>query len=281
MPCHWNPSRWLACAAGCLVFVGNVAAQDEERLVKKPKPAPESPAAEPGTAPGKASDSKRGGSKSPQEKDAPTGESLKDDLLDLLLGPKKEEKKKSAEPTGIDPLDSAIEGMRSAQKRMLEKDAGEKTREIQRQVLEDLEKLIQQAKQPPPSPPSGSPPPSGNNDDPDQSPQDSSQPKTNPQPMPENAPSTGESSKSRTENEEKSKESSDESREAKEREAQLARRRDFVKDVWGHLPPAVRQKLLNVADERALPRYDELVRRYFESIAEQGRNDSPPANRRR
>ena len=50
-------------------------------------------------------------------------------------------------------------------------------------------------------------------------------------------------------------------------EGDVARRQNLVKEVWGHLPPAVRQEMLNVYSEQFLPQYDDMVRRYFAALA--------------
>ena len=38
--------------------------------------------------------------------------------------------------------------------------------------------------------------------------------------------------------------------------------------VWGHLPPSIREKLTNVSTDQMLPQYRDLIRRYYESLAE-------------
>lgn len=48
----------------------------------------------------------------------------------------------------------------------------------------------------------------------------------------------------------------------------------YVKDAWGHLPPAMRQQLLNIYTEKFLPQYEDQVRRYYEALAEK-KNQSP------
>jgi hypothetical protein len=42
------------------------------------------------------------------------------------------------------------------------------------------------------------------------------------------------------------------------------------KDVWGVLPPELRDEMLNVFKEEPLPARDELVRRYYKAVAEKG-----------
>jgi hypothetical protein len=50
----------------------------------------------------------------------------------------------------------------------------------------------------------------------------------------------------------------------------LERRANLPTSVWGHLPPRVRAEIENSYNERFLPKYDELVRRYYEALATQG-----------
>jgi hypothetical protein len=47
----------------------------------------------------------------------------------------------------------------------------------------------------------------------------------------------------------------------------LERRANLPTSVWGHLPPRVRAEIENSYNERFLPKYDELVRRYYEALA--------------
>lgn len=168
---------------------------------------------------------------------------------------------------GKNPLDSAIEGMRAAQNQIADKETGKSTREIQEQVIKDLEKLIEQAKNPPKSPQSPNSSSQSQNSKSQNRQNSSSSKSSRNQQQAKNGADQAEGQRTEAD---KAKESSDETRAAREREAELARRRDLIKDVWGHLPPALRQKLLNVASEKSLPKYDELVRRYFESLAEEG-----------
>lgn len=258
----------------CAVFEASLARGDDAPASPPSKPAPLQPAPSEPEAKPKADPA--------PERKTDLRDDLKgltEDLFDLVVGPKKDKKDgalKPSAPTGEkDPIESAIEGMRNAQKRIAEKDTSAKTREVQEQVVKDLEKLIEQAKKPPQSPP----PQSQNSQDQNQNPQDRKQGqgrKNSPQPEDgqkteeEKQSDSGEAPGRQKSESEKARESSDEARAAREREAEMARRRDLVKDVWGHLPPALRQKLLNVSSDKSLPKYDELIRRYFESLAEEG-----------
>ena len=52
-----------------------------------------------------------------------------------------------------------------------------------------------------------------------------------------------------------------------------ARRVAIIKDVWGHLPPHVREAMLNSLGEKYLPKYEELVKKYYEDLAEKNRKN--------
>ena len=50
---------------------------------------------------------------------------------------------------------------------------------------------------------------------------------------------------------------------------------EIVRDAWGHLPPRLRDQILNAGSDRYLPEYDSLVRRYFESLAQPNQPAEP------
>jgi hypothetical protein len=50
-------------------------------------------------------------------------------------------------------------------------------------------------------------------------------------------------------------------------DGEVQRRRNLATSVWGHLPPRLRDKMEGAFSERFLPQYDDLVRRYYESLA--------------
>lgn len=46
------------------------------------------------------------------------------------------------------------------------------------------------------------------------------------------------------------------------------RKRIMIQQVWGHLPPALQRRVLTAAEEKPIPKYQRLVQRYFEALAE-------------
>ena len=50
---------------------------------------------------------------------------------------------------------------------------------------------------------------------------------------------------------------------------EAARKKKLEMDVWGHLPPHLRDRMLNNYGERMLPRYQQMVKQFYEALSEQ------------
>jgi hypothetical protein len=55
----------------------------------------------------------------------------------------------------------------------------------------------------------------------------------------------------------------------------LPRLPDVYKDVWGHLPEKMRQEMDLYFREQFMPRYSDLLRQYYSSLAERGGKSNP------
>lgn len=184
--------------------------------------------------------------------------------------------KGTADAKGDDALDRAIRGMRDAGRRIEEEELDGETHDIQEKVVAELDELIRQLKR--------RPPPSQQNKPQNEDQQDQQNQKQNKkQQQPQNSAqqkqksqqkqggSKQQQSKGEQSKEEKSQESSDKLRNEKTKTAEEQRREKLDRDVWGHLPPSLREKLLNVSSEKFLPKYEEMVRSYYEALAERNR----------
>lgn len=60
-----------------------------------------------------------------------------------------------------------------------------------------------------------------------------------------------------------------------ESKAAMPRVPDVYKEVWGHLPEKMRQELDLYFRDRFMPRYSELLRQYYSSLAERGEKANP------
>ena len=49
---------------------------------------------------------------------------------------------------------------------------------------------------------------------------------------------------------------------------------DLSKDVWGHLPEALRQQMDAYARETFMLKYQDLLRQYYATLAEKGRKEA-------
>src|SRR5262245_44605927 len=189
-----------------------------------------------------------------REEKAPVAED--DDDLEKAL----QAQKGAAERT--DRLEHAIAGMWSAQKRIAGSDTGIETRRIQEGVVNDLEDLLAQLKK---QQNQGNRNSSSNSNQRNQ--RGKSQPgRGNPQDAdPQN-------SRRRDDNATDSQELSDA---ARAKAAEDARRSQMIKDVWGHLPPHLREAMRHALTETYLPKYDDLVKKYYEALAQKNRKRAP------
>ncbi len=169
----------------------------------------------------------------------------------------------------------------AARKALEEKRTDEKTRATQQQVVEDLEKLIELLKKSSPPPNDSDPPPNSNpNSHPQSRPDSGSSSSSSADPRknsgsqsaagdaPSESPANADGGKNR-EQPEDAEERHGESRAAK---ARAERKQRLESDVWGHLPPALREKLLSNYGERMLPQYEEFVRKFYDALSEPTRS---------
>lgn len=169
----------------------------------------------------------------------------------------------STEDDGL--LERVVRGMREAGTRLESNDTGEETRKLQQQVVQSLDELLkaaQQQQQQSQSSASQSPKP--------QPPGAGQQPKPQQPPQTGAAQPAGEGGGQQTRSDDAA-ESTERADRGVLREAEIKQRLRLTKDVWGHLPPNLRQQLLNVYSEKHLPQYEELIRAYYEALAEQSR----------
>ncbi len=166
-------------------------------------------------------------------------------------------------------LERAINGMWNAKKRVVGRDTGRQTQEIQNQVVKDLEELLallkkqQQNRQNNPQP----------NRDQDQNGDQSANQRQKTQKGqgdPQNSSSKNDPQGGRR-NEGKSSDSQERTDPARAAAAEEARRARMIKDVWGHLPAHLRTAMQNAFNENYLPKYEDLVKKYYEALAEKNR----------
>ncbi len=165
------------------------------------------------------------------------------------------------------PLKSIAAGMQNAQDRLHHGDTGDQTRAIQQRVVDDLQKAIDEAKKQPPQTPSGNPSQGGAS-----SGKESQDQNADHRSGPENMQSQPASDRGAGPRSARKPASGKPSPTAITSPAATIRR-SLLRDVWGHLPPALRERVPADFGETVLPAYDELVRRYFEALLD---DSSPP-----
>ncbi|MEI8379327.1 MAG: hypothetical protein WCJ09_04305 [Planctomycetota bacterium] len=188
----------------------------------------------------------------------------------------------AAEKEKENKLDRITKGMRNAGEKLDGDETGEETRKVQKQVIKDLDDLINQLQNPPPSGGGGGGG-GGASSRAGKSGQGQMQKmqakgqlgkseQAKGQMGSQNAQLNKSGGKDRKDAQ-GSDERTDSERKAAEEEA---RKKKLEMDVWGHLPPHMREQLLNTYGERMLPKYQQLVKQFYESLSEQS---NPPPRR--
>jgi hypothetical protein len=232
----------LACllAITCLRADDPPSGQTEPPVRLKKKAKPQSPASEPKKTPAPQNDPKRPGD------------------------PKKKEEAKDEPDVTAAELEEKIDEIRNrlsrnlheAEERLHKKDPGEKTQLVQRDIVKDLDELIDQTKR--------------QQQQQQQSSSSSSQSQSQRQRMrarqrqqstsqsqevasqPQNQPGTG-------------------ARGGNSNADKMSRLSDVYKDIWGHLPETLRQEMEQYSREQFMAKYNDLLKQYYATIAEKGR----------
>ena len=168
--------------------------------------------------------------------------------------------------TTDDPLERVISQMRVAEERISQRDTGAETQSLQRNIVDDLDKLIEIAQQQSRQQRSS---PNQQQQQQDDSSQQSKQEQSQ-QPQPSQQQGATSAQGVTQQQNDQAEQSTQRDDQADEIEIDLQTRNRLITEFWGHLPPAIRQRLLNIREEKDLPKYSDLVRQYFEALAEQG-----------
>lgn len=178
-----------------------------------------------------------------------------------------------------DELDETVAAMREVSQRLDDQLLSADTEQLQKGIVTNIDALIEKLQSlPPPSSSNTNSQSDQNSEEQNQTtekqPQSGSQPESQEAPQ-EQAGADSSAGSGQQPQAGKAGESSEQNlREARERATALARRRALVDEVWGHLPPTMRERLLNIQGEKLLPEYEDLIRRYYESLAEPDRKRS-------
>jgi hypothetical protein len=189
-------------------------------------------------------------------------------------------------PTDVDvakTIERIKEDADKASKNLGDKDPGVKTQQLQKEVMKRIDDLIRKAQQPPPM-----------NDN-------STSSNSNPAPMPMGSDSSA--AAQRKERRQKNALANNGGTQPKDRTTAPMPRldpspslgstrpmtdmnepfratmplriTDRFKDAWGHLPEKVRQEVDLYFREQFMPRYSELLRQYYSSLAERNSRSDP------
>ena len=206
----------------------------------------------------------------PQEPSAKNAESK---VEPAPSAPESVDSRQPDEADAPDPLAvlETLAQMRKAEKRLTDSDTGEQTRAAQQDVLDNLDKLIDRAQQQENR---------RNQRRQQQQNQQSSQQQQSQQNQSQSSQQSGgqdstqrnrqQSGGGRRQSGENSQDATATVETGEAVDAKLARQRQvLIQEIWGHLPPRLRNRVLNLNDEKFLPKYEDLIRNYFRAISEE------------
>lgn len=173
---------------------------------------------------------------------------------------------KSQASDTLSAVEQTIEKMREVKSRVGKKETGSKTQAMQKDILSSLDALIQMAEQ-------------------QQQQQREQQKKQKQKQQQQQKQRSQEQPKQSQQGKQQQKEQGqqptpdgrrkddgqDSSTKIEERAvaaAELAKRKVVLQQVWGHLPERLRERVLNMSDDKYLPKYENLIKKYFEALAE-------------
>lgn len=156
--------------------------------------------------------------------------------------------------------------MQHVERRLASEDVGSQTQAQQQQILDQLARLIEQAQQPSqPDHASNQTPQMANRDQQDQQSQEQDSGSSKPQEQQGDGQTTGRRPAGQP------LDSEEGVRESDIKQADPQTRSELIKNAWGHLPPHLREAMLNVPTGEYLPQYAPLIELYFKRLAEQYR----------
>lgn len=149
-----------------------------------------------------------------------------------------------------DPLTSIGRQMRRVEDLIMQRNTSESTQRMQQEIVDELaqiiEKLQKQTSQNQSSKPSGSPKPGNRPGDKKSNGDGAAKPGNKP-----------------------ARESTDRIGKSDADANRLEEMRRMLKEVWGHLPPRVREQMQSGSVERFLPKYEKLIEDYYKRLAEE------------
>jgi hypothetical protein len=184
---------------------------------------------------------------------SPPQASPRDDRADPAGGGDQSLRQTSGEDLGQetdDPLQSIGRRMRRAEDLLAQRETAESTQALQREILDDLQRMIERLQQQcQGGQNSNSPSPAG---------------KPSQKPGQANRQGSGENSGTNK----PSPDSTERVGAANRDGAEWERMQRALKQVWGHLPERVRQQMQSGMGEEFLPKYEDLIGQYYLRLAE-------------
>lgn len=186
---------------------------------------------------------------------------LDDELLKGLGGESKPATKadngKPSESTSgkSDPVSRLTEQMREVEQRLRRNERDDSLKPRQEEIVRQLDELLQQMKQ----------------QQQQQSKSSSKKPSQGQSQSRQDTPQPGQQQQQAGQKQQGDKPAQDSNDDLKRRQAEkvdMAKMQEMLKDIWGQLPPRLREQMMQAGVEKFVPKYELLIEEYFKALAE-------------
>lgn len=160
---------------------------------------------------------------------------------------------------GANPLGAIGQRMQTARKLISERDLSGQVTTVQKEIVSELDKLIEEAEK------QCKNCSSGNCNKPGQKPGQQASQRSQPKPGGASKPSTAKTSSAAT----AAKTSSPKARQNSSSKADPVTDAQLMREVWGNLPQRMREQMLQSAPDDFLPKYRTEIERYYQKLAEE------------
>jgi len=165
-------------------------------------------------------------------------------------------------------VERILKNLEKAEAKLAKNDPGRTTRDIQRDILSDLDKLIEQTQSQPPPQGGGS---AGKRKRSQQKAKGSSGSNDSKRNNGARDNNPNEAMKSPKKGQAGTKNGAATPKTGTTAKDDKSKLHDLFKDVWGHLPETMRQEMDAYSKARFLPDYELMLRKYYQTLSEQGR----------
>jgi hypothetical protein len=167
-------------------------------------------------------------------------------------------------------LNRILKNTRVSEERLANKEVGEPTQQLQRDILKDIDALIEENKRQQQQSAQNEPQGGGQGG---QQQQGGAMSQNNGGRRQRNQMARGQRSQGQGEQQDTAQNGNNPGGGGTSKQDEAAKLADLYKDIWGHLPEALRAEMNSYSKEQFMDKYRDQLKRYYATVAEKGRKE--------